>query len=212
MKARTLFLSVVAATILQSPLSLAGQEPGDIDYGELYVVQKRDEVDARWQGGMAYTYGFSNPYLSIHGAQLSLVRRIGQYVGLGVSPTVFVSSQKDVAMQLSQQLGAQNIQTEVFRPTYSAHAVAQLVPLSGMLNWFSASAVDFDFVFTLGGGLARYRQESKAIPSLRLAATPQFQFSSTLGMSAGVQTSLEKFSSGDWQNRIETLIGVVGRF
>jgi len=205
----SLLATIAKADALPEPTQNVSTQ--DVDYGDMYVVQKRDISEKQWQGSLAYLYGFSNPYVGIHGTQLSLSHRVTQFLSLGVSPSFYTSTKKSVADEVSNKLGSQNIQVEAYEPYYAGYGVIELTPLSGMLNWFSARAVDFDFVVSLAGGMSRYRQEPRMIPSFRLAASPQVMINQNLGFSTGVQTTFERFSRSDWQNRFDVLVGVVGR-
>jgi hypothetical protein len=184
----------------------------DVDYGEMYVLQKRESAEKLWQLGALYSYGFSNPYVAIEGGQLDLSRKLNDFLNVGVSPAFYATAPKKVAGDLTSKLSAQGISTDVYQPEYSNHFFLGVTPLSGMLNWFSARAVDFDLRVTLGAGFAKYKRDSNVLPSLRIGVSPEVMVSKTIGVTAGVQTSFERFPGADWQNRIDAVAGAMGRF
>lgn len=210
------FQSLIALSLLTA-LSPAPATPvpveaaSEIDYGDLYVVQKREIPKQAWQAVLGYSYGFSNPYLGIHGGTLQLTRRVWDFIHLGVYGAYYGATEKDLAARLTTTLGAQGIETQVFRPFYTAQAAIVLVPLSGMLNWISTSAVEFDMPVVLGAGVSRYRETEALIPTFRFGITPQAMLNPHFGFQLGLHTLFEHFGGGDWQSRFEATVGVVGR-
>lgn len=194
--------------IVPTPLA-----PGlsEVEYGDLYVIQKKEIPKQNWQLVAGYAYGFSNPYLNIHGAQLQLTRRVWDFIHLGIHSAFFGTTEKDLASKLSTQLGAQGINTLVYRPFYSAQGTLVLVPISGMVNLLSLTAVEFDLPIVIGVGATRYREKDSLVPTYRVGIAPQAMFSPYFGVQLGVQTSFEHFGGGEWQNRFETFLGLVGR-
>lgn len=184
----------------------------DVDYGEMYVVQKREPVISPWHAGVGYGYGFSNPYFSVHGAQLQLARSVGEFATIGIEPSYFMTSDKGLASSLEQQLAVQNIRTETFKPKYSVALMTGLVPLSGMLNWFSTKPLNFDLNVGLGFAYSKYAAVSSWLPGVRLKVSPQVMLTSAFGVSAGIESSFDRFQDGDWQNRVDVVSGVFTRF
>jgi hypothetical protein len=187
-------------------------EASDVDYGAMYVVQKKQAREHKWETSVGYTYGFSNPYRGEHGFTFALDHRIGQYFSLGVSPIYYLNTQKDVARRLTTELSAQRIDTLVYEPKYGGYINGKFAPLAGLLNVMNKGAVNFELMLEAGVGAMWYQQTSGAMPSVRLAITPHVLFSNNLGLSFGVISYFDRFSDGDVQNRIDTAISFVAGF
>lgn len=207
----SLVMGQAFAASTPAPAAAPQESAADIDYGDLYVVQKREIPKQAWQAVLGYSYGFSNPYIGIHGANLQLTRRVWDFIHVGVYGAFYGANDKDLASRLSATLGAQSIETQIYRPFYTAQATIVLVPLTGMLNWISTSAVDFDLPVILGVGASRYRETTAIIPTFRFGIAPQAMLNPHFGFQLGLQTQFEHFGGGDWQSRFEAFVGVVGR-
>lgn len=212
---KTIF-SLLASSLLLSSFALAQDEAkvsSDVSYGDMYVIEKREQETRKWGAALGYTYGFSNPYVGVHGTELTLSRKLGQYVGLSLTPTLFMTTDKAVQKDLKEKLSAQDIETSIYRPKHALYASLQLIPISGMLNWFSTNAIDFDLVIGLSGGVIKYDRISQYEPSIKLGITPQFMLSKQLGLYFGVQTAFDRLaSSQEWLNRVDTGLGIMSRF
>lgn len=183
----------------------------DVDYGEMYVIQKQADTQKLWKTNLAYSYGFSDPYNNVHGFQGEISRQLGKFTRLGISPAYYATSSKGVASEISARLGAQGIQTTSFTPNYSGHLTFGVTPLSGLLNWFNTTSVSFDLVAGIGTGVVKYDQESRYSPSIRLFLVPEAMVSNTWGFSAGIQTLFDRMSAGDWLNRVDMIVGAAAR-
>ncbi len=192
--------------------SAAALETSDVDYGELYVVQKKEVSRHRWVTGVGYSYGFSNPYSGQHGVMLSLDRRIGEFFAVGLTPIYYMNTQKDVARVLSAELSSQRIKSMVYTPKYGAYAVGKFAPLSGLLNLLNQSTVNFELMLELGAGTMWYEQETGALPSLRAAIMPHVMFSNRIGLSFGLISYFDRFRDASWQNRLDTAVNFVAGF
>jgi hypothetical protein len=183
----------------------------EISYGDVYLIEQREQKSGSWQLGAAYTYGFSNPYIAVHGVQPEGNLRLGEFFMIGVAPTVFTTSDKGLASELQRELGLQNIQSKIFRPLYSAHAQVSVLPLSGMLNWFGTNAVRFDLRAGVGFGGTQFSDSTGVAPSAKLFLLPEVHLSRHFGLNAGLQVVFDRLPQSAWQNRVDTLVGVVGR-
>lgn len=81
----------------------------ELEYGELFVSQAKSETPHPWQLGAGYSYGFSNPYLGIHGFHGQLAYQWGRFVQTGVSATFFASQETSLATRLQSELAVQDI-------------------------------------------------------------------------------------------------------
>lgn len=190
-------------------------EAQDVDYGEMYVLEKRTTVQNQWGAAINYSYGFSNPYFATHGANLTLSRNFGRYVFAGLAPSFYDTTGNDVPQKLTQELGAQGIETKLFHPKTAEYVIIGVTPLTGMLNWFSSKAVNFNLSLGAGVGGAQYSEIKKTLLSMRFFAMPEVMLTPHFGIQAGVQTSYDRFpvdKGNDWQNRVDVFGGVSTRF
>lgn len=201
---------MLVATIAQAEVSdLTGIS--EADYGELYVSQAKSQVTHPWQLGAGYSFGFTNPYLGIHGLHAQVAYQWGRFLQTGIEATVFATQETGLASRLQAELAAQDIETKIARPFYTAHMTIAVIPLSGVINLFSVRAVTLELPIQLGIGASRYVGASQLYPSFRMGLTPQAFFTEQLGVQLGLHTQLEHFGGGDWQNRWDAQIGFVGR-
>ncbi len=184
----------------------------EVDYGDMYVVQKRPGISKKFELGAGYSYGFSNPYLHVHGAQVSGSYRLSEFFSVGVAPTFQATTSKLLAQALQERLKTQNIVTRVYAPRAGGYLTFGIVPLGGILNWFGTGSVPFDLNIRTGLGLAKYVDVDGMLPSFRAALQPSVMVSNTLGFDFGVQYVLDRLPDSDWQNRIESTINVLTRF
>lgn len=210
----------IFSILLTASAAIAAELPNpkiqaqDVDYGEMYVLQKRETVKKPWSASLSYSYGFSNPYFATHGANINLTRNLSDFVFVGISPSFYATSDNDVPRLLTQNLGAQGIDTKLFRPETAAYAIVGISPLTGMLNWFSTKPVNFDFSIGAGVGGIRYSNFDSTFLSIKFFAMPQVMVSNNLGFMAGIQTSYDRFTTrnNEWENRVDVLGGVSTRF
>ncbi len=201
-----------ASTQSQASTESVSPSVSEVDYGELYVEQTKPRVIHPWQVAINYGYGFSNPFLGIHGAEIQAQRQFFEFFRVGVAGAYYGTTTKDLASQLESHLSAQGIQTIAWAPQYSFHAQFGFIPLAGMLNWLSLRPIDFDLPLVLGVGAIRYVQASSLVPSIRIALMPQAFFTEHFGVQVGLQNQIEYFGGSEWQSRFEALVGLVGRF
>lgn len=187
-------------------------EASDVDYGEMYVVQKKEISKHRWEAGIGYSYGFSNPYRGMHGVNISLDRRIGEYFAVGLAPVFYMNTQKDVARVISAELSAQRIDSLVYEPKYGSYLVGKFSPLSGLLNLLNQNVVGFELILDVGAGAMWYKQESGALPSLRVGVSPHIMFNDKFGISFGLSSYFDRFNDGSWQNRLDTGLQLIAGF
>jgi len=215
---RLLLNSLFGFCILASSLiavSHADQLPltdSDVDYGELYVIQKMPETDKKWEANITYGYGFSNPYLGIHTVQITTSRRLGEYFRIGFSPIAHFATTKAFTKALNDNLLDANINTEIYHPKYSAIMNFDLIPLSGMINFFNSSSLQFDMIVGFGTGFTKYVGYNRMLPTALIRIMPQFMISKTVGTNFGLQSYYDRFPGGSWQNRLEASIGVITKF
>ncbi len=187
-------------------------EASDVDYGEMYVVQKKEITKHRWEAAIGYSYGFSNPYRGMHGVNISLDRRIGEYFAVGLAPVFYMNTQKDVARIISAELSAQRVDTLVYEPKYGTYLVAKFSPLSGLLNLLNRNVVGFEMVLDAGAGVMWYKQSTGTNPSLRAGISPHIMFNDKVGLSFGFTSYFDRLRDGSWQNRLETGVNLIAGF
>ncbi len=190
----------------------SGTMASDLDYGEMYVVQKHEAPSRPWEASLTYSYGFSNPYIGIHGLGLGVNRQLGDFVIVGFSGSYYANTTSNVSSDIQDKLGGQGISTLVIKPHYSSYANIGLIPLSGILNWFGTKSMNFDLVVGVGGGIAGYHDHAQVLPAIRGFITPKLMLDNVWGLTAGINSTWDRFSSEDWQNRVETTFGVFARF
>ena len=207
---------VASSFSLGSMASAAQAQPQtpatDLDYGEMYVVQKHEAPANPWEASLSYTYGFSNPYIGIHGVSLGLNRQVGEFALIGVSGSYFAITNSDVLSDIEKNLGVQGVSALVSKPEYSSYVNFGLIPLSGLLNWFGKKSFNFDLVVGVGGGIAGYHNHTSVLASFRGSLTPKLMINQNFGLTAGLITTWDRFAGNDWQNRVDTMFGVLVRF
>lgn len=209
--------ALILATLALTPWAQAEAEHPDLqgisefEYGELFVTQSKPEVAHPWQVGASYAYGFTNPYLGIHGFGLSFAYQWNRYIQTGVASSFFATQETPLASRLTSELAAQDIETKIARPFYSAYVTFAVIPLSGVVNLFSLRSVGLEMPVQLGLGASRYVDAAHLYPSFRIGITPQAFFTEHAGVQLGLHTQLEHFGGGEWQNRWDAQIGFVGR-
>ncbi len=195
----------VSANVLQS----------DINYGELYLVQKKYMPEKLWMTTLQYAYGFSNPYVGIHGMQLNVGRQIGQFVRLSLQPGYYKTTDKDVAYNIAKELSSDRITVNAYKPQYDMFFNVGITPLTGLLSFFNSSTVHFDLVMGLGGGASKYSNSPSLNPAIRLFIMPEIMISDSIGITTGIQSTFERFSNGratdGFDNRVDIAFGIVGR-
>lgn len=184
----------------------------DLDYGEMYVIQKHEAPENPWETALSYSYGFSNPYYGMHSVGLGFNRQIGHFVMAGVSGSYIATNDNGLTNKLEDQLRVQTAGIKVYRPKSNAYINIGVMPLSGLLNFFGTKAMNFDLLMGVGGGFAGYADETRLLPSLKLFITPKIMVDSHFGFGAGLSTSYDRFASSDWQNRVEANISFLARF
>lgn len=211
-----LVFSALLSTLTASAAEISTQkvDAQDVDYGQMYVIQKRDTVEKPYSVNMGYSYGFSNPYFATHGLNLQGNYNVSDFVFVGLSPSFYAAADNDVPSNLIKELGAQGIDTKLFKPTLAAYAIVGVSPLTGMLNWFGTSSVNFDFSVGLGVGGIKYSNLDNMLLSVKLFAMPQVMLTKSLGVVAGVQTYFDRFTTkgNEWQNRVDVVGGISTRF
>lgn len=205
-------ITLLAPSLTFASSNIEGSGKADLDYGELYVVQKTETAKKRWETSFGYSYGFSNPFLGIHQFSLGFHRLLGDFFFAGIQGSLFVSTTKSLAEDLRNNLQVQNVATHIYDPTASVYAQFGVIPFQGIVNIFSVKSVVFDISTGMGVGIAQYRFESSVNPTLRFFLAPKMMFTPTLGFTASLATNVDRFSAGDWQNRVDAGLGILVRF
>lgn len=207
----------ILLSLLISTFSNAADTPNemptsDLDYGEMYVIQKHEAAIKRWETAVSYSFGFSNPYINSHGFNLSFNRQLSEFFLIGVSGSYFVNSNSNLTSELQTNLSSQGVTSFIYKPQSNSYLTFTTIPLSGILNWFGKKSMNFDLPIGIGAGIATYYGYTPITPSLRVFVTPKLMFTETIGATAGISSSWDRFSSGDWHNRVETIFGALVRF
>ncbi len=211
--------SVSSIHAADKPASTASQEKTapksvaqDLDYGEMYVIQKHEAPEHPWETSVSYSYGFSNPYYGLHSFGLGFHRQIGHFVLAGVSGSYIATNDNDLTSKMEEELRVQTTNLKVYRPKNNAYVNIGVMPLSGLLNFFGTKAMNFDLLLGFGGGFAGYVGETRLLPSLKIFVMPKLMIDSHFGFGAGLSSSYDRFSASDWQNRVEASLNFLARF
>lgn len=180
-------------------------------YGELMLIEKKENPTPPWQLELSGMQEFSNPYLDVVGVSASAKKSIGAFVFAGIEFTKYSASDSEVNQSVSQQLATDTIAQTVFRPKSSVYGVASVVPVSGHLNWFSANSVPFEMEFTLGYGSVSYEKKSSE-GALLWRIGPRAFVSKTIGLQFQFGQEIESIFGGDRITKSHARIGVVARF
>ncbi len=205
------FLVTSILAVSCSP-AFANTKNEDVDYGELYVVETRTETPSQWAADLSYAYGFSNPYLHVHGLDLGIQRKITPFFGAGLQGEFFYTTTKRLATFMEANLASENAETKIYRPQTSIFAMGSLIPLSGMLNWFGGKPVDFDLRISLGPGVSKFSDIGSLVPSFRGSINPEVMLTERFGMMVGFDGIYDLLPGNFLQSRMSASAGVISRF
>jgi len=154
---------------------------------------------------------FSNPYMQIYGVGLNAYYHLNSLFAFGLGGTYYDSSKKLSAKDLEFQLSRHGYTLETFAPNYSLLALAKITPVSGVMNFLSASLVKAEFSLLLRSGMIHYGTPGSGF-TMGAGLETSFAFSSGLGVHTSVLFDWDKVSGVPWQNRVNVIIGPFFRF
>jgi hypothetical protein len=154
----------------------------------LYMVQK--PIDNWGDIQLGYGYGFLNPYENLHHFVLKANYRFHPNWQAGIQGSYIKAIKNEATRVLEASLGGVNIKTEFQNPQYSLHATVGMIPLSGLLNFFSTSVVPFDLVVGLKAGITNYERSGMA-PSFGPLIEYKTYFFHSLGLYFGLEYAFE---------------------
>ena len=165
--------------------------PSDLYYVVESPASHPNTFEIRILGGN----DFSNPYLDTITAGLSAHWLLHRTIGLGLEAVTYRNSKRSSAIALEQTLGPFGFQVETPSPEWSSAAVIRLVPMTGLVNFFSWKIVPIDVIVLGKAGLSRY---SAYNPGLLLGVG--------LEMNIGFDSMWGMFLAASWeQDHIPTL-------
>ena len=180
-------------------------------YGQLMLIEKKEATPSTWQVEASGMQEFSNPYLNVLGVSLSVKKSIGHFFHVGPEATFYSTSESDVNREVEAALQTESIRQNVFRPRNSIYGVVSVVPISGHLNWFSASTLPVELSVSLGYGAVQYREKDSE-GSLLWRVGPRAFVSEIVALQFQFGQEIESAFGGDSITRSHARIGVVARF
>ena len=181
-----------------------------LDYGRLFMIERREAPTKAWLAAISYKYEFSNPYLSVHGLSLGIDRQIWQFGTAGIRVSKYFNVQNKLYRTISEKLQKDSIMQSVPEPDSSAYATISLVPLSGHWSFFNHSSLPVELCITFGAGTTYY-QTSTWRPALLWELKPRIMITNLLGLELGAGQELEAPFSSDPATRTQAGVGLMVR-
>ncbi|MEI8347561.1 MAG: hypothetical protein WCG27_08835 [Pseudomonadota bacterium] len=148
---------------LPQELSQELQGLNQVNYGQLYVLEKRKGHEGQWQTGLSYLNEIDNAYQKVDGLLLSADMQFHPYLSGGME----LGFNRVQDSQATNKLKAvADIQVKTNSPDFTLMPVLTFIPMAGSLVFLGNNQWPFSVPLKLGIGVNYYSQKNMGNTSL----------------------------------------------
>lgn len=159
-------------------------------------------VEIRPSGG----YDFSNPYFHLYSINLGAVWLASPMISAGLEFSKFTGDKRNSALALEKELGDYGFTVDTLIPRFCASIALRLVPLAGMVNFFTTRVLMVDFGLLARGGFIKY-SDGSAGPLVGASVEVGVRPSPAVGVHLILLWDGEKPKDRSWQSRVGFRVG-----